>query len=63
MTVKYENLMYAFLSISVIISAFMKIIHAPYAEIVFLSSFIGMALFQTWHIHHLKKEIEVLKND
>ena len=59
---KYEGLIYFLSSIAVIIGAFMKVLHLPYANVILLIAFIVTVGFQTWLVGQLKKRIKELEN-
>lgn len=59
---KYERLIYFLSSIAVIIGAFMRALHLPYANVLLLVAFTATVLFQTWLVVQLKKRIKELES-
>ena len=58
---KNDKLIYSIGCIVVIIAAVMKILHLPYANSIFIFAFLGMSVYQTWFVTHLKKRIKELE--
>ena len=59
---KNDNLVYSIGCILIIIAALMKILHLPYANSILMSAFVGMSIYQTWHVTQLKKRIKELES-
>ncbi len=59
---KNEKIAYGLSSILIIAGATMKILHLPYANIIFLLGLAATILFQTWHVTQLKKRITELES-
>lgn len=59
---KNDNLIYSIGCILVIIGALLKILHLPYANAIFIIAFVGMSVFQSWHVTQLKKRIKELES-
>jgi hypothetical protein len=58
---KHEKLIYAIGSIIVIGAAIMKILHLPYANGIMIFGFVGMSIYQSWLVTHLKRRIKKLE--
>ncbi len=58
---KNDKLIYSIASIVVIVAALMKILHLPYANGILIFGFVGMSVYQTWLVTHLKKRIKELE--
>ena len=59
---KYEKLIYGLGSVVVIAGSLMKILHLQYGNAILLSGFIGMSIFQAWHVTSLQKRIKELES-
>lgn len=59
---KNDNLINSIGAIAIIIAAFMKILHLPYANGILMFSFVGISIYQTWLVAHLKKRIKELED-
>lgn len=60
---KHERLFYLITSIAVIISAFMKIMHIPYANSLMIFALLSAMFYQTWLVSLLKKRIKELESN
>jgi hypothetical protein len=58
---KHEKLIYSSGALIIFAAAIMKILHLPYANSILLIGFIGMGVFQSWHVAVLKKRIQELE--
>ncbi len=58
---KNEKLFYAIGSTIVLGAAIMKILHIQHANSILIFSFLGLGVFQSWHIAQLKKRINELE--
>lgn len=59
---KNDNLIYSIGCILIIAGALMKILHLPYANSIFVIAFVGMSVFQSWHVTKLRKRIKELES-
>lgn len=59
---KNDNLINSIGAIVIIVASLMKILHLPYANGILLFSFIGVSMYQTWLVAHLKKRIKELED-
>lgn len=59
---KNDNVIYSIACILIIAGSLMKILHLPYANSVIIIAFVGMSVFQSWHVTQLKKRIKELEN-
>ena len=59
---KNDSLIYSIGCILVIVGALLKILHLPYANSILVIAFVGMAVFQSWHVTELKKKIRELES-
>ncbi len=59
---KNDNLIYSIGCILIIVGALLKILHLPYANAIFVFAFVGMLVFQSWHVTRLKKRIKELES-
>jgi hypothetical protein len=58
---KNENLIYAIGAVLMLAGAAAKILHLPYGNLLFTIAFVGVLLFQAWHVSILKKRIKELE--
>jgi len=59
---KNDNLIYSIGCILIIAGSLMKILHLPYANSIIVVAFVGMSVFQSWHVTQLKKRIRELES-
>jgi hypothetical protein len=59
---KNDNLIYSIGCILIIAGSLMKILHLLYANSVIVIAFVGMSVFQSWHVTQLKKRIKELES-
>ncbi|WP_142783774.1 hypothetical protein [Changchengzhania lutea] len=58
---KNENLFYTIGSTIILGAAIMKILDVRYANSILIFSFVGLQVFQSWHVSQLKKRINELE--
>jgi len=59
---KNDNLINSIGAVVIIVASFMKILHLPYANGILIFSFVGVSIYQTWLVTHLKKRIKELED-
>ncbi|MBX2897891.1 MAG: hypothetical protein KF763_20785 [Cyclobacteriaceae bacterium] len=59
---KNDKLIYSIGCIVVIGASLMKILHLPYANGILIFGFVGMSVYQSWHVTYLKKRIKELED-
>lgn len=58
---KNDKLIYSIGCIVVIVASLMKILHLPFANGVLTFAFVGVTVYQAWHVTYLKKRIKELE--
>ena len=58
---KNDKLIYSIGCIVIIVASLMKILHLPYANGILIFGFVGVSVYQAWHVTYLKKRIKELE--
>jgi hypothetical protein len=59
---KNDKLIYSIGCIAIIVASLMKILHLQYANGILTFAFVGMMVYQAWHVTYLKKRIKELES-
>jgi hypothetical protein len=59
---KNDNVIYSIGCMAIIAGTIMKILHLPYGNSILVIGFVGMSIFQSWHVTQLKRRIKELES-